>query len=202
MSNNNSDYERKYLDLFQQLPEVYKSDTNKSLFSNLFNRFLTKQEIHKVTGYVGHGNPAAIVSRQIQEPTVHRQAFQLQPVVKTKIGSIEHMASWKDFENELTRLGVNLDCTDIWNKVVQFNWVPPIDIDKVIHFQDYYWYDIDNQIFTLCIIVDFHRGLYFDYYTKSMNKCQKGSFFHKLIFSRTPVILYKNLPSRTFFRQG
>ena len=144
MSNNNSDYERKYLDLFKLLPEVYKSDTNEALFANLFNRFLTKQEVHKVTGYAGHGNPEAIVSRQIPEPTVHRQAFQLQPIVNNKIGSIEHLASWKDFENELTRLGVDLDCTDVWNKVLQFNWVPPVDIDKLVHYRDYYWYDIDD----------------------------------------------------------
>ena len=77
-SNDNSDYTNPRIDLFDLLPEVNQSDTNKAVFGNLFNRFLTKQEVSKVVGYLGEGNPDAIVKRQIVEPTLHRQAFQTQ----------------------------------------------------------------------------------------------------------------------------
>ena len=143
-NNNNSDYTKQHTDLFDNLPEVYQSDTNKSVFKNLFDRFLTKQETEKVAGYIGKGNPNAIVKRQIIEPTLHRQTFQLQPILYNKIGSIEHMASWKDISNELERLGVNIDNIDSWGELLQFNWIPPVDIDKIVHFNDYYWYDEDT----------------------------------------------------------
>ena len=140
-SNNDSDYNKQHLDLYSHLPETLKTDTNRAVFKNLFDRYLTKQEVLKVTGYIGEGNPDAIQSRQIHEANVHRQAFQLQPILHTKIGSVDHMASWKDIQNELTRSGVDMETYDEWGKTIQLNWVPPVDIDKVIHYQDYYWYD-------------------------------------------------------------
>ncbi len=140
----NSDYTKPYIKLFELLPEVYKSDTNKALFANLFGRYLTKQETERVAGYIGEGNPNAIVSRQIHEPTVHRQAYQLQPILYNKIGSVEWMASWKDILNEAERQGIDPELIQEWMSLLKFNWAPPIDIDKLIHFQDYYWYDADN----------------------------------------------------------
>ena len=130
------------------MPDVLKSDTNRAVFENLFNRFLTKSESKFVAGYVGEGNPEAIVSRQIQEPTLHRQAHQLQPIIYNKIGSVEHMASWKNILVELDRLGVDVERLAEWGAVQTFNWVPPVDIDKLIHFEDYYWYDPENPTST------------------------------------------------------
>ena len=88
--NNKSDYTKPFMDLIKYLPEVYRSDVNNSIFANLFNRFLTKQEVDKVSGYIGRGNRNAIVSRQIQESDVHRQAFQLQPILYNKIANLNH----------------------------------------------------------------------------------------------------------------
>ncbi len=132
------------MDLVKYLPEPYQSDVNISLFGNLFNRFLSKQEIEKVAGYIGRGNKNAIISRQIKENDVHRQAFQLQPILNNKIGSIEHMASWKDIQNELERLGVDMEDFATWGAVQTFNWVPPIDINKIVNYRDYYWVDDFN----------------------------------------------------------
>lgn len=136
---NNTDYNKKFMDLYDALPEVYRSNTNRSTFYNLFNRFLTKQDVRKVAGYIGEPNINAIVRRQIEEPTLHRQAYQLQPILNASIGSVPHMASWKDIEKELERLGVDIDRMDEWGSIQVFNWIPPIDIDKLINWQNYYW---------------------------------------------------------------
>jgi len=140
-STTNTDYTKPHLDLYTSLPEVLQTDTNRSVFRNLFDRYLTKQETQTVAGYIGEGNRNAIQPRQIHEPDVHRQGYQLQPVIHTKVGSIEHMASWKDIQGELTRSGIDMEEFGEWGRTVQLNWVPPIDIDKAIHYQDYYWYD-------------------------------------------------------------
>jgi hypothetical protein len=141
VANDNSDYNLPRTKLHELLPEPYLSDVNRSVFENLFNRFLTKPETRKVAGYVGEGNPDAIVSRQIPEPTIHRQGWQLQPILYNKVGSVEHMASWQDIINELERLGVDVSRLPEWGETQVFNWVPPIDIDKLIHYQDYFWVD-------------------------------------------------------------
>ncbi len=113
----NSDYDKIRIKMHDLLPEVYQSETGKALFENLFNRFLTKNETERVAGYVGKGVSTAVVKRQIQEPTVHRQGFQLQPILTSKIGTIEHMASWQDLLNELERLGVDIERLPIWGSV-------------------------------------------------------------------------------------
>jgi hypothetical protein len=141
-----SDYNLPRTKLHELLPSALDSDVNTAVFENIFNRFLTKNETRKTAGYVGEGNPNALTSRQIHEPTVARQANQLQPVLYNKIGSIDHMASWQDILNELERLGVEIDKLPDWGKTTIFNWVPPIDIDKVVNYLDYYWVDDNNNV--------------------------------------------------------
>lgn len=151
----NSDYDTSSTDLFQLLPDPYQSDTNRSIISNLFNRFLSKNETTHAVGYIGEGNPSAIVSRQIKEPTVHRQAYQLQPILYDKIGSVEHISTWYDILNGLTAQGIDIgrqgnNIASLtpgysgWASALEFNWVPPIDINKIINYRDYYWYDPTN----------------------------------------------------------
>lgn len=141
-----SDYTKIRTDLTKLLPTVHSSDLTTSVIENTFNRFLTKEEIKRIAGFIGQKSPQsrALVNRQIQEPTPHRQAFQLQPILYSKIGTIEHMASWIDLLNEFRRLGIDTDKLKEWGNAVQFNWAPPIDLDKIAHFVNYYWYDPDN----------------------------------------------------------
>jgi len=146
VAENKTDYTKPRMDLVDLLPEPLRSDANLSIFNNIFNRYMTKQEIEKVSGYIGRGNPSALQSRRINESTVHRQAFQLQPIPYNKIGSIEHMASWKDIQGELKRLGVDMSDFAEWGKTQKFNWVPPIDINKIVNYRDYYWVDDNNTL--------------------------------------------------------
>jgi hypothetical protein len=136
-----SDYTKRRTDLFKLLPEVNQSDTNKGIFNNVFNRFLTKEELKRVAGYAGQGNPNATIKRQIVESTPHRQAFQLQPLLYTKIGTVEHIDSYKDILDESARLGIDIDRLPLWGDALRFNWMPPIDPDKLINYRNYYWYD-------------------------------------------------------------
>lgn len=135
---NASDYKKKRLNLFNLLPDPYRSEINESVYENLFNRFFTKPETETVIGYIGKGN-SAIANQQIQEPTPNRQAFQLQPLAYSKIGTVEHISSAVDFLNEWEAVGVDRDTFNTWGSTTTFNWVPPIDLDKLIHFSDYFW---------------------------------------------------------------
>lgn len=138
---NNSDYTKNNTNFYDLLPEVYKNDFTKSMFNNLFNRYVTKDELTHVDGYVGQDNNK---TRNIQESTPNRQAYQLQPMLYSKIGTIEHMMTWNDIINEMEKVGINTNALKDWLTPQKFNWVPPLDIDKILHFSDYYWYNPDN----------------------------------------------------------
>ena len=164
----NSDYDLPRTKMHELLPEPYDSEVNRAVFENLFNRFLTKTDTERVSGYIGQGNPDALISRQISEPTIARQANQLQPVLYNKIGSIDHITTWKDILNELERLGVDIEKLPEWGSAQVFNWVPPVDIDKIVNHLDYYWVDdtttpeyitIKNRCTTLTAQADFFQRL-------------------------------------------
>lgn len=140
----NSDYKKPRTDLFKLLPSVFQSDANKGVFNNAFNRFLTKEELKRISGYAGQGNPNAVIKRQIVEQTPQRQAFQLQPLLYKKIGTVEHVDSYKDILDEITQLGVDTNRLPLWGNALKFNWAPPVDLDKLINYQNYYWYDSAN----------------------------------------------------------
>lgn len=141
MAVNKSDYNKPRTNLLDVTNETFKSETNTSLIENTFNRMLTKDETVEVSGVVGEADTAARVDRRIVEDDVHRQAYQLQPLMYTKVATIDYAKSSKDLYNQLTRLGVDIDRLPVWGDTERFNFAPPVDLDKLTNFTDYYWYD-------------------------------------------------------------
>jgi hypothetical protein len=136
---NNSDHKKPFNDINKYLPEVYRSDVNRSVFDMAFNRHLTKDDTARVAGFIGTGNPQALVNRQIQESTPHRQAFQLAPTMFSTVGTVETALSFKAFQGQLELMGVDIDRIQKWGNTLQFNWAPPINLDLLINYQDYFW---------------------------------------------------------------
>mgnify|MGYP005834838259 CR=1 FL=1 len=136
---NNSDHTKPATDINQLLPEVFKSDVNNSLFSTSFNRHLTKDDTSRVSGFIGESNADAVVDRRIKEATPHRQAFQLAPTMASTVGTEEYALSFKAFLQQLTLMGVDVNRLPVWGSTLQFNWVPPVNIDMLVNYQDYFW---------------------------------------------------------------
>ena len=140
-----SDHKKDQINLEDYLPEVYRSDLNKTVSEMVLNRHLTKDDTIRVTGYIGTGNPNAVVKRQIVETSsdpheqAHRQAFQLAPTMHTKIGTVEQALSFRNFLKQLELQGVDIDTIADWASTEEFNWVPPINIDMLANYQDYFW---------------------------------------------------------------
>ena len=153
---NNSDYSLPFTNLFDYLPLKFKGDVNKYISANVFNRFLSKDESTFTFGSIGQRNTSYLAfdppgdyvngtpiyhDTRIPEPTILRQAWQLQPVLYIKLATVESIISWENVENELTNTNVDINRDQIWGNALQFNWAPPIDPDKFLNYTDYYWYD-------------------------------------------------------------
>ena len=142
---NKSDYNEVRSRIDELVPSPYQSNALKSLMENTVNRFLTKKETEYVDGFIGKRNNKAVTSRQLPEDDIISQANQLQPVLSTTLGSEKKYMSWSDVMNELRLQGVSFDEFDKWGATEKYNWVPPIDIDKLIHFRDYFWVGGDSR---------------------------------------------------------
>ena len=156
---NNSDNTKPQIRLEDYLPEVYKSDINKTLSEMAFNRHLSKDDTTRVSGFVGTGNPNAITNRQIQEVATdsheqaQRQAFQLAPTMYSKVGTVERALSFRNFLTQLELQGVDISRLPLWANAEEFNWIPPINIDMLANYQNYFWLGTDAadlpQYFTI-----------------------------------------------------
>lgn len=146
MADKNSDYKKNNFNLNDFLPESNKGEFLDSLNKNLFNRYLTKDEFDHIVGIIGDADPNDRINKQIKERTPFRQANQLQPVVTEKIGSVNHFMGFEDFMTRIGRTGVDTTRFDEWGNALQFNWIPPIDLDKVVNYRDYYWNSTRNPV--------------------------------------------------------
>ena len=144
----NSDYKKTRIDLKKLIAQSFATETNKSLADNLYNRFLSKDEMENVYGIVGEINPAANTNRHIPESTPHRSAFQLQPLLYKKIATVDNMMSYKDILQRAALSGVDKNRLKEWGNTEQFNFVPPVDLDKLTNYVKYYWYNPANPLST------------------------------------------------------
>lgn len=135
-----SDHAKPQIDITQYLPEVYRSEVNKGVFQNVFNRVFTKDDTRRVAGFIGEGNAQALRNRQIVENTPHRQAYQLAPTMFTQVGTEQQSLSFSAFMHQLKLMGVDIDRFSKWGDTVQFNWIPPVNLDMLVNYADYFWY--------------------------------------------------------------
>ena len=148
---NNSDYKLPFTDLYSFLPTVFQKDVNKYISANVFNRYLSKDESKYTFGSIGQRNTTSLEitssgdyvyhDTRLPELTVLRQAWQLQPVLYTKLATVEAILSWENVKTELMNTQVDIARVPVWGNALQFNWAPPIDPDKLANYTNYYWYD-------------------------------------------------------------
>ena len=136
---NNSDYKKKRTNLNALVPGVLRTNILKALNDNTFNRFFSAAEYEHVVGLIGDLKPNDPTAFRIPENRLSQVESQLQPVPHARVGSIDKQMSFEDMMQRLSLAGVDTDNFDVWGRSLQFNWVPPINIDKLINYREYFW---------------------------------------------------------------
>lgn len=139
MTTNRSDYNKPRFNINSFLPVHLRNELSTSLFENLHNRFLSKDESVYQRGTIG--KPSTTATDRLPESSVFRQAYQLQPHLSVEADSENKLMNWPDVINQLAKLGIDTDQVSDWGSTEQFNFAPPINPDKLINYRDYYWAD-------------------------------------------------------------
>lgn len=134
-----SDNKTKSINVIDYIPEVYRSDVNQSFFGTAVDRHLSKDDSSRVAGFIGTPNPNATINRQIPEVTPHRQAYQLAPTMVSTVGTETTALSFEAFTGQLSLMGVDITHLPKWGNALKFNWVPPVNLDMLVNYSDYYW---------------------------------------------------------------
>jgi hypothetical protein len=139
----NFDYRKDFIRFEDLLPTYFQNDINVSTFSNGINRLLTADDYIYVQGKIGKQIPSVPniepTELNLPEDSLSRSTWQLQPLIYSKLGTQEYITSFQDILDKLTRLGVDVSRQDKWLECDQFNFAPPIDVDKFINYRDYFW---------------------------------------------------------------
>ena len=133
----------KYFDL---LPIQHQTGVNKNFFESTIEQLFSKANIEEVNGYIGKKIPGVDNNTNtifVEQPAPNREYYNLEPTVSTvnkNTGDADNFVFYEDFIFNHRSSGGLIGNHDRVFKSEQYNFAPPIDLDKFINYQNYYWY--------------------------------------------------------------
>jgi hypothetical protein len=125
------------------LPTIFQTDVNEKFLSATLDQLISEPDLQKIYGYIGRTFAPTYKSTDsyIQEPTVERQNYQLEPsvIIKNNSNELTFFSSYPDLLNKINFYG---GITDNHNRLFEneyYSFDPLIDYDKFINFSQYYW---------------------------------------------------------------
>lgn len=137
------------------LPQVHQSDALRRFFNSTVDQVFEDGKTVPVSGYIGrkpdHFDPEKDFYKP--EPTPARERYQLEPMM---ISADEDrvLQSQLFYEDLLSRLNQEGAITSDPNRLFgagYYSWAPPIDIDRIMNFQQYYWAGANTTALTLTV---------------------------------------------------
>lgn len=131
-------------DNIKKLPSILQTDTLTNFFETTVDQLFTKANAEVLKGYIGTrtSDDKSLASGWVEPLNVQRTEYALSPVINTlnaNTGVSENFIYFDELINILNNAGV-----DTRNQNTLFGteftaYLPPIDIDKLINYQNYYW---------------------------------------------------------------
>jgi len=122
------------------LPGIFQSDANKKFLGSTLDQLVSEPNFKKVNGYIGRTYGSS-TENYLVEPNRTRQNYQLEVglVTKNKFGKTENFANYQDLLNQITYFGGVTNNHDRLFNNISYAYTPPIDLDKLINYKNYYW---------------------------------------------------------------
>ena len=135
--------DNKYFDL---LPIQHQTSVNRNFFESTVEQLFAKANIEDINGYIGKLIPDVDNNTNtvfVEQPAPNRDYYNLEPTVTTinkDTGKADNFVFYEDFIFNHRSKGGLVGNHDRIFKTEQYNFAPPIDLDKFINYQNYYWY--------------------------------------------------------------
>jgi hypothetical protein len=126
------------------LPGQLQTETLSKVFSATVDHLFQPQSLEFLTGYVGRKPSWFDRSKDfyLSEPSKTREDYQLTPTIVSKdyqSGNITKALFYEDLLGQLRFQGALVDNHSRLFDQEYYSWCPPIDIDKLVNFTNYYW---------------------------------------------------------------
>lgn len=130
---------------YTKLPASLQTTAIKNFFESTVEQLFSTANIDQIQGFIGtqDASDKDLLGTFIQEPTYTKRAYALTPAINTVnaiTGKSENLIFYDELIDTLKTYGLNVANH---NKVFseQFaSFLPPINIDKFVNYQEYYWH--------------------------------------------------------------
>ena len=128
----------------QLLPAVNQTDTLTKFFAATVDHLFQPESVEFLGGYIGTKPPYydPVKDFYVGEPTKSRADYQL-PVTAISnnqfTGRVTNIMFYHDYVNHLQFNGAVVSNESRLFEQEYYSWSPPIDLDKLLNYTDYYW---------------------------------------------------------------
>jgi hypothetical protein len=130
--------------IYKKLPVVLQTTAIKNFFESTVEQLFSKANVEVVSGYIGSKSSADVgITGYIAEPNNDKARYALSPVVNTINYTTKESEDFIFFDELIDILSTYGVDTSNQNKIFGANFssfVPPIEIDKFVNYQEYYWF--------------------------------------------------------------
>lgn len=126
------------------LPAANQTATLSKFFNATVDHLFQPENTEFLSGYIG-SHPAwynADTDFYIQEPTADRENYQLVPTAISRDplgGAVKQILFYDDLLNNLRLQGANVSKPERLFSSEYYSWSPPVDLDMLANWTNYYW---------------------------------------------------------------
>ena len=130
--------------IYEQLPLVHQTTAVKNFFESTVEQLFAEANSEIITGFIGKKTSSDhnVDVAYLIEPTIERQFYSLSPVLNTinlTTGNSEDFVFIDEAISTLKIYGANTINQDKIFKSDFKTFLPPVNVDKFINFQEYYF---------------------------------------------------------------
>ena len=130
--------------IYKKLPGILQTDTIKNFFEGTVEQLYSKANIVPLSGFVGKKNSVdkGVDGTWIYEEDVDKEFYGLTPVINNTNPDTELSENFIFYDEFVATLkNYNVDLTD-QNRIFKNHYqtfLPPIELNKFLNYQEYYW---------------------------------------------------------------
>ena len=124
------------------LPNIFQTDTNRNFLNATIDQLTTPNNPVKIYGFLGErGGVYKSGDQYLLSNTALRQNYQLVPgtVLKDNTYTPQRAITYDDLLNQLAFYGVDISNQNKLFEQKFYTYAPPIDYDKFVNYENYYW---------------------------------------------------------------
>ena len=130
--------------IIETLPAILQTPALKNFFEGTVEQLFSKANTIPLAGYIGNqtGEESGLAGSFITEYNADRQQYALSPVINTidtVSGNSDSVIFYDEFVDTLKNYGAPVrDHNHLFASNYQ-TFLPPINIDKFLNYQEYFW---------------------------------------------------------------